>query len=66
MKQQIQGFLQRSRSARPLRELGILLDRLVRTRPGKAKAIPEDIETEAVVEAIEAEAEAEAEDAGKA
>lgn len=33
----------------PLRELGILLDRLVRGRPGKRRPIPEDIKTEAVI-----------------
>ena len=33
----------------PLRELGFLLDRLVRTRPGKRKPVPEDIRIEAVI-----------------
>src|SRR5688572_9307843 len=33
----------------PMRELGILLDRLVRTRPGKRRPIPQDIRTEAVI-----------------
>jgi two-component system, chemotaxis family, protein-glutamate methylesterase/glutaminase len=33
----------------PLRELGVLLDRLVRTRPGKRKKIPDDIRIEAII-----------------
>jgi two-component system chemotaxis response regulator CheB len=33
----------------PLRELSVLLDRLVRTRPGKRKPIPEDIRIEATI-----------------
>lgn len=33
----------------PLRELGVLLDRLVRTKPGKRKPVPEDIRIEAVI-----------------
>jgi two-component system, chemotaxis family, protein-glutamate methylesterase/glutaminase len=33
----------------PLRELGALLDRLARTRPGKHKAIPADVKIEAII-----------------
>ncbi|MBA3461546.1 MAG: chemotaxis protein CheB [Deltaproteobacteria bacterium] len=33
----------------PLRELGVLLDRLVRTRPGKKRRVPDDIRMEATI-----------------
>lgn len=33
----------------PLREMGVVLDELVRTRPGKRKPIPEDIRIEAII-----------------
>jgi two-component system chemotaxis response regulator CheB len=33
----------------PLHELGSLLDRLARARPGKRKAIPEDVKIEAII-----------------